>query len=123
MWGDAAGGGTDGVQHPRPGVNRHGSAQGLRDRPQLIDPVTMIAVGVGDDYSLELSHSRCEQLLTKVGPAVDEYLTAGALHQDRRAQARIARLCGIAFPPLIADLGDSGRSPAAEDPKLHPPPC
>src|SRR4051794_37998217 len=69
-------------EHRWAGVRRHGSAKRLRDRPQLIDSMAMIAMGVGNDHSVEEARFRCQQLLAKVGPAVDEYLTAAAFHQD-----------------------------------------
>ena len=60
-----------------------------------------------------------EQLLAKVRPAIDQDPLAAALDQDRGAQARIARLVRVALAPVVADLRDAGRRPAAEDPDLH----
>jgi hypothetical protein len=44
--------------------------------------VTMVAMRVGDDDSVEPSYFCCKQLLAKIGPAIDEHLAAGAFHQD-----------------------------------------
>ena len=79
----------------------------------------MIAVRVSDDDAGELLDLRGEQLLPKVGPAIDQHALAGALDQDRGAQARVARLGGIALAPLVPDLRHAGRRAAAEDPDLH----
>jgi hypothetical protein len=45
----------------------------------------MVAMTVSHDHSVEPLHSGSEQLLTKVGPTVDQDALAAALDQDRRA--------------------------------------
>src|SRR5207342_329436 len=52
-------------------------------------------------------------------PAIDEDVFSCAFDQDRRAHPVIARLIRVALPPDIADLGDPGRRPAAENPGFH----
>ena len=60
-----------------------------------------------------------EQLLTQVRSAIDQHVLAGAFDQDRRSQARIARLSGIAQTPVVPDLRHAGRRSATEDPDLQ----
>src|SRR4051812_11326417 len=81
--------------------------------------MTMVTVGVGDDDAIEPVHLRGEQLLAKVRAAIDQHALAGALDQDRRPQAIIARLTGIALAPFVPDLRHARRGAAAEDTNLH----
>ena len=67
--------------------------------------MAMVAMGVGDDHAVEAADLGREQLLAKVGPAIDEHALAGAFDQDRRAQAVIARLSGIAWPQSLPIFG------------------
>ncbi len=102
-------------------MERHRPADRLRDRAQLVDPVAMVAVVVGDDHAAELADLGGKQLRAKVGPAVDQHPFAVAFDQDRGAQPVVARLGGVALAPVIADPRHAGRSPAAEDADFHLP--
>ena len=104
-------------------MQRHRAADRLRYRPKLVDAVAMIAVGMGDDHPIEAADIGRKQLLAKVGTTIDEHAFAGAFDQDRSAQPSIARLIRIALAPLVPDLRDAGRRPAAEDPDLHAAAC
>jgi hypothetical protein len=75
--------------------------------------VAVIAMGMGDDHAVEAADFRRQQLLAQVRTAVDQHALAGALDEDRAPQAIIARLLRIAQPPLVPDLGDASRRPAA----------
>src|SRR4029079_2041066 len=107
------------IESLAPAVEWHRAAYRRRDRAKLVDAVAMVAMGVGDDHCVEGPDTGVEQLLAQVRTAIDQDLRAGAFDQDRRAQPAIARLFRIAPPPVIADLGDAGRRPAAEDPDFH----
>src|SRR5258705_6889344 len=100
-------------------VQRDSVTERLGDRAEVIDAVHVVAMVVRDDHRVDLADIRGEQLLAKVGPAVDENALSTAFDQDRRAHAGVARLIGVALPPIVADLGDSGRRPAAENADFH----
>src|SRR6476646_8705298 len=76
-------------------------------------------MSVRDDHPVEPVHLRRQQLLSQVGPAIDQHPLAAAFHENRAAQARVSRFGGIALAPFVTDLRDSGRCPAAENPDLH----
>ena len=107
------------VDHLATGMKRHGTADGRGHRPKLVDPVTMVAVGVGHDHAVDPRDFGREQLLTKIGPAVDEHPLPAALHQDRGAKAGVAWLLRVALAPFVADLGNAGRRPAAQNADFH----
>ena len=44
----------------------------LRDLPQIVDSVTMIGMVVGNDDGCEVRGFGIEQLLAKIGPAIDQ---------------------------------------------------
>src|SRR5207253_6593456 len=101
------------------GMQRHCVAQRRGDRPQVVETVAMIAMIVGDNHRVDPAQVGSEQLLTKVGAAIDQHPLPSAFDQDRRAQARVARLVRVALAPFITDLRDPGRRPATEDPDFH----
>src|SRR3954469_11824908 len=113
----------EGISEPMPqagegcrvSIQRNCTAECRSNRPQIVDPVNVIAVIVGNNHPMKMADFSVEQLLTKVRAAVDEDMLAAALDQDRRTQAPVARLIWIALTPLVADLGNAGRRPAAED--------
>src|SRR5690242_12412305 len=70
------------VEHVGAGMERHRTTDRLRHGAKLVDAVAMVAMGVRDDDSVEPSHSRREQLLPKIGPAIDQHALAAALDQD-----------------------------------------
>ncbi len=51
--------------------------------PQVVDPVTMVGMVMGDDDPANVDDVGGKQLLAKVGPAVDEKPLARAFEQDR----------------------------------------
>ena len=59
------------------------AADCLRDRPQLIDAVTMIAMRMGNDDAFKASNVGGQKLLAKVRPAVDQHPLAGTFDEDR----------------------------------------
>src|SRR4051812_32542534 len=61
------------VQNAASRIKRNRGTQRLRDRPQLVDPVTMIAVGVRHDQAIELSNLCVEQLLAQIGSAINQH--------------------------------------------------
>ena len=79
----------------------------------------MVAVGVGHDHAVDPRDLGREQLLAKIGPAVDQHPLAAALHQDRGAKAGVAWLVRVALAPFVADLGNAGRRPAAQNADFH----
>ena len=107
------------VEHVGARVERQRAIDRLRDRPELVDPVAMVAMGVRDDDAVETAHFGSQQLLPKIGPAIDEHALAAAFDQDRGSQPIIARLGGIALAPVVADLRNPGRRPAAENSNLQ----
>src|SRR6476659_8107985 len=100
-------------------MKRHRSTNRLGDGPQLIDPIAMIAMHVRDDEAVEVIYPGREQLLAQVRTAIDEHPLLVAFDKDRGAQAGISRLLGIALTPFVADLGNAGRRPAAENSDFH----
>ena len=74
----------------------------------------VIAMVVSDDDRVEPPDLSRKELLAEIRPAIDQDVRAAAFDQDRRAQAAVARLRGVALAPVIADFGDTGRRPAAQ---------
>ena len=107
------------AEHIGARMERHRSPDRRRHGSKLVEAVTVITVGMGDDHAVEAADVGAQQLLAKVGPAIDQHALTRACHQDRGAQAGIARLIGVALAPFVADLGDSGRRPAAENSDFH----
>ena len=71
------------VEHLSARMKWHRLPGGLGRRSQLVDPVAMVAMRVGDDGAFEHAHFGREQLLAQVWPAIDEHSLARALDQDR----------------------------------------
>jgi hypothetical protein len=46
----------------------------------------MIAVFMGEEYSIQLIHTGPKHLLPEVGPGIDHHHLVGRLHKDRRTQ-------------------------------------
>lgn len=93
------------IEYRRSRMKRDRTAERLGDRPQLVDPVAMIAMRVGNDHAVEPRGSGREQLLTKVGAAIDKQRLLAAFDQDRGAQPAIARLIRIALAPSLPIFG------------------
>ena len=53
-------------------IYRYTPAAMLGNLPEVIDPVAMICMVMGDDHAVDVDYTRCKQLLAKVGTAVDE---------------------------------------------------
>ena len=101
------------------GVQRDRRLAALGDRAKLVDAVAMVGMVVGDDQRVDVADVGVEQLLAKVGPAVDQQALAGAFDQQRGAKPAVARLSGVAGAPVVADPGHAGRGAAAQDPQFH----
>src|SRR5579864_1374665 len=71
------------VEDVPPRVERRRAAKRLRNRPKLVDPVAMVAVGVGDDDPVKSADIGGKKLLAKVRPAIDQHSFAGAVDQNR----------------------------------------
>jgi hypothetical protein len=63
-------------------MERHRTADRLRDRAQFVDAVAMIAVRVGHDDPVELADASGEQLLPEIRTAIDEHALAGTLGKN-----------------------------------------
>jgi hypothetical protein len=72
-----------------------------------------------DDDAREAAYPGTEELLTKIGTAIDKHVLAGAFDQDRGPEARIAGLVRIAHAPFVADLRDTSGCPAAQYANFH----
>ena len=53
-------------------MQRHRFAERLGERPQIVDAVDMVGVVVGDDQRVDPPDAAFQQLLAKVGAAIDE---------------------------------------------------
>ena len=96
------------IQDIAPRVKRDWTAARLRDRPKLVDPVAMIAVGMRDDHARQRSNVGSEELLPKVGATIHEQSLLGTPDQDGGPQASITRLVRIALAPFVPDLRHTG---------------
>ena len=67
----------------RASVERYRGANMLRHLAQIIDPVAMIGMVVGDNHTGQIGGFRGEQLLTHVGTAINQQMLARAVEQDR----------------------------------------
>src|SRR5688500_16138030 len=100
-------------------MERYWALQHLRQGAQVVDPVAMVGMIMGDDQPVDPADITVEQLLAKVRAAIDQKGFAGAVEDDRRPCTAIARLVGVAFAPLIADFRHPGRRAAPEDADFH----
>ena len=58
-------------------------AEMMRDLPQIVDPVAMIGMVVGDHHPGEIGGFGGEQLFAHVGAAIDQHPRARAFDKDR----------------------------------------
>ena len=63
-------------------MERHRTAERLRNGPQFVDAMAMIAVGMSDDHAIELAHVSRKQLLPQIRPAIDQNALILAFDQD-----------------------------------------
>ena len=69
-------------KHIRASMQGQRPLDGLGDRPELVDPVAMVAMRVRDDDSAQTVHAGRQKLLPKIRPAIDEHAFAAAFDQD-----------------------------------------
>jgi hypothetical protein len=70
------------IQHIRSAVDRHGSLESLCNWSQIVDPMYVIGMVMGDDYSIHSANAGGKKLLAEVRPAIDQQALAAAFHQD-----------------------------------------
>src|SRR4051812_44322297 len=59
------------VEHVGSRMKRDWTADCLRPRPKLVDPMAVVAMGMGDDDRVETIAAGCKQLLAKIGTTID----------------------------------------------------
>ena len=69
-------------QHVGSRVDGHRLSDRLGNRSQLVDTVAVVSMGVRDDHRIETVDLGSEQLLAKIGSAVDQQPLACALKED-----------------------------------------
>ncbi len=77
------------------------------ERPQIVDPMRVVGVRVGEQHGVDVPHVRLDQLLAQVRSRVDERgrhaARADALDERRAAAAAVARIGGVARAPPLRD--------------------
>ena len=89
------------------------------ERPQVVDPMDVVGMRVGDEHAIDAPDVRADQLFADVGPDVDQHRRhtglAGALEKQRAALAAIQRIGRVAGAPSLLDARHAGGRTAAED--------
>jgi len=83
------------------------------ERAQIIDPVGVVGVLVGEKDAVEPIDIGIKQLLAQIGRRVDQHagaaaIVAGTLDQERATAAPVARIGGIACTPAECGTRHSG---------------
>jgi hypothetical protein len=76
--------------------------------PQIVDPMTMIGMIMGNDHAIDVGRPGCEQLLAKIRTAIHQQRFAAALDQNRRARPPVSRFVRVAVAPVVADPRNPG---------------
>src|SRR5690349_20746066 len=79
----------------------------------------MIGMGVGEQHGVDPPHPSVKELLAQIWRGVDEQRRPTLLHQHRDPAAAVARIGGIALPPLIADAWNAPGRTAAKHGHAH----
>ena len=89
------------------------------ERPQVVDPMGVVGMRVGDEHAVEAPHVRFDQLFADVGSHVDQHgrhaALADALEEQRAAAAAVQRIGRVAGAPALLDARHAGGRAAAED--------
>jgi hypothetical protein len=80
---------------------------GACERAQIVDPMRLIGVVMGDKHSVEMSDLLAQKLLSKVRGCIDKHtryaLGGETLHHRRTACATIARLGRVTIAPAVIE--------------------
>src|SRR5208337_739299 len=91
----------------------------LVERSQIVDPMRVIGVRVGDQYGIDVLDVGLDQLLAQIRSRIDERgrdaVRADAFDERGRAAAAVARIGRVARAPPLLDAGNARRGAAAED--------
>src|SRR5580692_7436214 len=79
----------------------------------------MVSMRMGHDDGIKPGNPDIEQLFAHVRRRIDEDGFAAAFDEQRRASAAVARVIGVAGPPIGTDRRYAGRRPAAQHSDLH----
>ena len=88
-------------------------------RAQVVDPMGVVGMLVGEQHGVEPVHVGVEQLLAQVGRGVDQdaghAVAVPLLHQQRAAAAAVLRILRIAGAPAERRPRHAGGRAAAQD--------
>ena len=110
---------ADFLESFRIAIDRDWRAHQAVDRSQIVDPVQMVRMGVGEEHGVETTGPGVEELLAHVRRCIYEERRRAFLHEDRDSAPPVFRLAGIAVSPLVADQRHAAGAAAAEDADFH----
>jgi hypothetical protein len=87
--------------------------------PKIVDSMAMIGMIMSPDDRVDIADPGVQELLSKIGPGVDEDPHAFMLDEDGHAPPPVLGFCRIALAPIVADPRDARGGPAAENSNLH----
>ena len=79
----------------------------------------MIGVRMGQQHGVEPGGAGKEQLLAQIGRGIDQERGTAAFDEERAAAPRVARLGGVARPPIRADRRDAPGRTATKEGRFH----
>ena len=93
--------------------------RGDRQRPQVVDPMGVIGVGVGQQHGVEPGDLRVDQLPAQVRGEIHQHdrlaVRAGAFDERRAAPAQVPGLVRVAGAPALRHARHAAGRAAAKD--------
>src|SRR5208337_121096 len=87
--------------------------------PQIVDPMRVVGVRMGDQHAVDMLHLGLDQLFAQVGPGVDQHgrHAGGAVpfDENRAAATAVAWIGRVAGTPPLPDPRDARRGAATKN--------
>ena len=100
-------------------IDRNASALMQHDRTEIVDPVGLVGMLMGQEHRIDMIDIGVDQLLAQIGRGVDDDprrpLLRRPLGEQGAAAAAVFRIAGIAGAPAERGTRHAGRGSAAED--------